>query len=213
MEYLSLLLIGLSYGATACMFSCMPFLSPLLLTERGKGGVLRAVSLFSAGRIVSYTTTALAAFLSAFALRSVLDDPLLAQSLLGGSTIWVGLLLFLRTFHLAKYCTALHGATANIGDIGIFGMGFAIAMTPCTPVLSLAAVAASARSAPEALLMGMTFGVGAVALSWVVFGFVFLSIAREAVAKLSQYQVAIQRIAAVLLVAVGINVFRSALQF
>ena len=30
---LTLFLVGLGYGSTACMFTCMPFLSPILLTN------------------------------------------------------------------------------------------------------------------------------------------------------------------------------------
>jgi len=204
MEYLSLLLIGLSYGSTACMFSCMPFLSPLLLTRQGGVRALRTVSIFSLGRIASYGTTALFAFFSAAALRSVLDDPLLAQGLLGGSTVWVGVLLLWRTFRPAEGCGVSHGKTESFGNIGIFGMGFAMAMTPCTPVLSLAAVAAGAANAPEALLMGMTFGIGAVSASWILYGLFFSRVAREAVAQLSRYKTVIERIAALLLMAIGI---------
>jgi len=212
MEYLSLLLIGLSYGATACMFSCMPFLSPLLLMQEGNAQALRTVSLFSVGRIASYGTSALIAFFGALAFRHLLDDPLLSQSVLGGSTVLVGTLLLLRTFRFSACCSSSRVETETIGGIGVFGMGFAIAMTPCTPVLSLAALAAGADSAPEALLMGVTFGIGAVAVSWALFGFLFPPVARHAVAKLTKYQIMIQRVAALLMMGLGMNVLRSVVQ-
>ncbi|WP_345969325.1 MULTISPECIES: sulfite exporter TauE/SafE family protein [Sulfurimonas] len=205
MAYLSLLLIGLSYGATACMFSCMPFLSPLLLTQNGReGGALYVVSIFSLGRIVSYSLIAVAASFGAMAVKSLLDDPALSQSLLGISTVFVGGVLLHRSFWQRRCCSVSGGRQGTTGSVGYFAMGFAITLNPCAPVMSLIAVAAGSANAADALAMGLAFGLGAVSASWALYGLFFSQVAREAVAQLARYKTAIERIAALLLMAVGI---------
>jgi len=204
-EYLSLLLIGLSYGSTACMFSCMPFLSPLLLTQSGRpGGGLYAVSLFSMGRIVSYTLMALAASFGALAVKTLLADKVLSQGLLGLSTFFVGMLLLYRSYR-AQGCCSAAGRTQGVpGSAGYFAMGFAMTLNPCAPLLSLVALAAGSSGAADALAMGLAFGIGAVSASWLLFGLVFSRVAREAVMQLSRYKSVIERIAALLLMALGV---------
>ena len=204
MEYLSLFLIGLSYGSTACMFSCLPFLSPLLLTQNGRqGGALQVISIFSLGRVVSYSLMAVAASFGAMAIKSLLADAALSQSLLGISTLFVGGMLLYRSFGERRCCSVAGGGGAT-GNVGYFAMGFAITLNPCAPVISLVTLAAGSVNAADALAMGLAFGLGAVSASWALYGLFFSQIAREAVAQLSRYKTAIERIAALLLAAVGI---------
>ncbi len=74
-SYISLFFIGLSYGATACMFSCMPFLTPLLFSgSNSTKEALGVILPFSFGRVFSYTILSIIAYLSSFWLKKVLDD-------------------------------------------------------------------------------------------------------------------------------------------
>ena len=74
--FLSLFLLGLSYGATACMFTCMPLLSPILLANsHSLKHAMGVVLPFSLGRVFSYILIAIFASLSVAQIRSFIDDP------------------------------------------------------------------------------------------------------------------------------------------
>ncbi|WP_294895291.1 hypothetical protein, partial [Sulfuricurvum sp. RIFOXYD12_FULL_44_77] len=52
---LSLFIVALSYGATACMLTCMPLLSPILLANSAtRQQSLRVLLPISLGRISGY---------------------------------------------------------------------------------------------------------------------------------------------------------------
>jgi cytochrome c-type biogenesis protein len=213
MEYVSLFLIGLSYGSTACMLSCMPFLTPLLLA-RGSGAYsgLRTVTYFSLGRIVSYATIAVASGFAATGIRGLLNDAAMSQSLLGTVTFGVGAVVLVRSFRSGRCCTSAPGDAGHAGRFGPFGIGVMMTLNPCVPLLTLVALAAGSRHAADALAMGLAFGIGAVAASWLFFGFILSTVAKEAVGKLAAYQALIERIAAVLLMAVGVSAVYGATQ-
>ncbi len=211
MEYLTLFLIGLSYGSTACMFSCMPFLSPLLLTHTGGvRGALPVVTSFSMGRILSYTLIAAAASFAAAGVKAVLDDATLSQTLLGIMTLAAGGAILYRSFAPGQGC-AVSCKRPSPGLYGAFGIGVAMALNPCVPLLSLVALAAGSANTADALAMGIFFGLGAVAASWLFFGLFLNRVAKETLAKLPEYKTVIERIAALLLMAVGVAAINGAL--
>lgn len=206
-EYLSLFLLGLSYGSTACMFACMPLLSPLLLSHSGTlRESLRVVSVFSLGRVLGYAMIALLASYGAYMIGSALRDPALTQMMLGGSIVLVGLFLFYRSFLSRKCCALAPREPSRFGSAGYFAMGFSLSLNPCAPVLSLAALAAGSAGALHAVSMGLVFGIGAVTASLFVFGVLLSSVTTELMAQLSRYKSAIERLAALLLVIFGISV-------
>jgi thiol:disulfide interchange protein DsbD len=182
----------------------MPFLSPLLLAHTGgRWGALQVVSVFSLGRVVSYSLMAVAASFAAMGVKSLLDDPALSQSLVGGSTVFVGALILYRSFRPQSCCGGAERGS-GAGNLGYFAMGFAITLNPCAPVLSLVTLATGSVNAADALAMGLSFGIGAVSASWLLFGLFMSPVAKEAVTQLSRYKSAIERVAALLLIAVGI---------
>uniref|UniRef100_UPI0025D42FC3 sulfite exporter TauE/SafE family protein n=1 Tax=Sulfuricurvum sp. TaxID=2025608 RepID=UPI0025D42FC3 len=84
----SLFFVALSYGATACMLTCMPLLSPILLansaTRQQSLKVLLPVSL---GRISGYTALSLISYLGATMIKALISDTILMGYLLGSVTL------------------------------------------------------------------------------------------------------------------------------
>lgn len=206
---LSLFLVGLSYGATACLLSCMPLLSPILLAnarsfQHGMGVLLP----FSLGRITSYMMMAIAAFVSVDYLRSVIDNPDISRTLLSSSTLAVALLLLYRSFKPKNGACSSTPPTHTRGSAaGYFWIGLALAINPCMPVMTLIATAAASPSLSVAAFMGIAFGLGAITASLLFYGFLISSIARNIIGEFKAHHHLIERFAALLLIVTALAVF------
>ena len=201
----SLFLLGLSYGSTACMFTCMPFLSPLILTNsssiKSSFGVLLP---FSFGRIVSYTSIALVSFYSAIWIKNIINNETISQTILGSTTIIIALFILFKSSK-SSCCTS---TTKNVSNrIGYFILGFGISLNPCIPVMSLISVSINANELYQALLFGAVFGIGAVSASFLVFGIIISKMAKGVVEEFSKYKNIIEKTAGTLLLIVGISAF------
>lgn len=207
--YLSLFLVGLSYGATACLLSCMPFLSPILLANsRSISHAMTVVMPFSIGRVVSYMLIAMFAALSVTQVKAVIDNPSIAQTILGTSTMLIALLMFYRSYQNSSGgCSSSKNNASKIGMFGYFTMGLAISLNPCAPILTLIATSANSSSLSNALLMGLSFGLGAIGATLLFYGFLISSVAREILMQFRHYKNTIERIAASLLMLVSVSVF------
>ena len=207
--YLSLFLVGLSYGATACLLSCMPFLSPILLANsRSVSHAMTVVMPFSLGRVMSYMLIAMFAALSVTQVKAVIDNPSISQTILGTSTMLIALVMFYRSYQASSGgCNTSKDKASKIGIFGYFTMGLAISLNPCAPILTLIATSANASSISSALFMGLSFGLGAIGATLLFYGFFISSMAREILMQFRHYKKSIERIAASLLILVSISVF------
>ncbi len=203
----SIFIIGLSYGGTACMFSCMPFLSPILVSHSGDTrSSMRMILPFSAGRIFSYTMMAMVAYTGSALVKKMLDDNSHFTVILGVGTILMGLYMLYRTFRPVTSCQ--HGGSPtpkkkDIGALGVFAIGASMSVNPCAPVMTLATVAAGAGSYLYAAALGISFGLGAVAFSILFYGWIVSTLIKGLMQQFIQYKKAIERIAALFLVLVG----------
>ena len=207
--FVSLFIVGLSYGATACLLSCMPLLSPILLANsRSLNHAMGVVLPFSFGRVMSYIAMAMFASVSAVQVRSIIDNPVIAQTVLGTATLAVAILIIYRSFNKNSHsCTGSHTTYSKGGAIGYFGMGLAISLNPCMPVLTLIATAANTTSISSAILMGLSFGLGAIFATLLFYGFLISSIAREIISQFKEYHHLIERSAGLLLALTAVFVF------
>lgn len=202
----SIFVIGLSYGGTACMFSCMPFLSPLLVGHSGgTHAALRVILPFSAGRIFSYTILAMVAYAGSSLVRAMLDDNNRYVMILGAGTILMGLYMFYQTFRPADSCGLVKPLVkkTTLNTLGFFAIGASMSVNPCAPIMTLAAVAANAGSYGYAAGLGLAFGLGAVAFSILFYGWIVSTLIKGLMQQFARYKKAIERIAALLLIVVG----------
>lgn len=201
---LSLFLIGLSYGSSACLLTCMPVLSPLLLRSAAQERSFVPVLLpFALGRLSSYMLMALMAFVSAEGIKAFLDDETISRMILGSATIAAA--LYILWLGRKKRCAATHMPKLG-GALGFYTMGVGISLSACAPVMTLIASSIYAPSAAHALLMGAAFGAGAVAAMLLVYGVLLTHIAREITMRFRAHHRIIERGAGVLLLAVGVGV-------
>lgn len=217
MEYttfFSIFIIGLSYGATACMFSCMPFLSPLLVSNSNSTKQALGIILpFSLGRIFSYTLIAIVAYLSSVWVKQMLNDNYIFSIILGVSTISMGIYLFYKSFYSTRSCghtTPLIKKT-KLNKLGFFTIGATMSVNPCAPIMALLAVAANSSSIYNSIGLGLFFGVGAVIFSIIFYGFILSTVVKGMMIQFSSYKLLIERIAALLLVTVGVLVLNGVL--
>lgn len=217
MEYaalLSIFIIGLSYGATACMFSCMPFLSPLLIgNSNSTNEALGIILPFSMGRIFSYTLLAIAAYLSSFWVKQMLNDNALFGLILGISTVIMGLFLLYKSFKQTASCgqTTSLVKKPTLNKFGFFTIGATMSVNPCAPIMALLAVAANSSNIYNTIGLGLSFGLGAVMFSILFYGFIVSKVIKGLMFQFSSYKLLIERTAALLLVAVGVAVFNGIL--
>ncbi|WP_041672171.1 sulfite exporter TauE/SafE family protein [Sulfurimonas denitrificans] len=212
--FFSIFIIGLSYGATACMFSCMPFLSPLLVSNSNSTKEALGIILpFSLGRIFSYTFIAIIAYLSSAWIKEILNDNSLFGLILGISTMGMGAYLLYKSFkpsYLCGHTTSLI-KKPKLNKFGFFTIGATMSINPCAPIMALLAVAANSSNIYNTIGLGLFFGLGAVMFSILFYGFIVSKVIKGFMAQFSFYKLFIERAAALLLIIVGILVLNGIL--
>lgn len=196
------------------MFSCMPFLSPLLVsnstnTKQALGIILP----FSLGRIFSYTLIAIVAYLSSVWVKQILDDNQVFSIILGVSTISMGIYLLYKSFNSTRSCghTTPLIKKPKLNKLGFFTIGATMSVNPCAPIMALLAVAANSSSIYNSIGLGLFFGLGAVIFSIIFYGFILSKVIKGLMMQFSSYKLVIERIAALLLVIVGVLVLNGVL--
>lgn len=198
---LTTFIIGLSFGAGACMFTCIPTLGVMLLSQ--DIGV-REISLqtwrFNAGRMSAYALLAATSGLIGASLVGLLDmsyaNYIFAVMLLGSAVL-------LWRKGKVSGCTS-HGR--NQIRAGLFGIGFAMGLRPCAPLAGVMAAAATTGSAVYGLLLGLSFGLGAIVIPQLVFGYGLGRAGSEIRSQLRGRQQQLSRIGASTLAVVGVGV-------
>jgi cytochrome c biogenesis protein CcdA len=166
----SLFILGISYGSTACMFSCMPFLTPLLVTNSGSiASANKVVIPFSLGRVTSYIFISMFASYSAIFTKTIIKDTQTFQILLGLFTISMSLYLFYKIFNKNSSCGSSNVKVKTKGSFAIFIMGLLISLNPCVPVLTLISFSTNTTTLSEGFLYGLFFGFGAVITPYVFY--------------------------------------------
>jgi len=198
-------LIGLSYGATACMFSCMPFLAPLLISNSTKSvSSLKVVLPFSLGRVVTYIFISLIASSSSLFIKSILNDNTIFQLILGSFTVLIGLGLLYTTLIVETKCKSKVSTSKKPkGTFGIFGIGALVSLNPCVPVLTLITISANTTTYLFSFLNGLLFGLGAVLVPFIFYTLIVGRIFQGLIEQFKVYTNYIQIFASLLLIFVG----------
>ena len=208
--YLSIFLIGLSFGATACMFSCMPFLTPILV--KSSNNIKQSLSVmipFSLGRIFTYTMIAMLAFVSSLLVKELLKNNEILNYILGAVTILLGISMLYNSYKNSKNC-AIHNPITKeqkYSTIGFFGLGATISINLCTPVISLITISSSTTSIYSAIAFGIAFGFGAVLFTFLFYGFFFSTLIKGLLEQFARYKKYVEVIASLFLIFVGILIF------
>lgn len=198
---LTTFIIGLSFGAGACMFTCIPTLAVMLLAQDiGARETSLQTWRFNAGRMSAYALLASVSGLVGASLVGLLDmsyaNYIFAAMLLGSAVLlWRKGRVVGCASHKQKQLRA-----------GLFGMGFAMGLRPCAPLAGVMAAAATTGSGVYGMLLGLSFGVGAIIVPQLVFGYGLGRAGGEMRSQLRGRQQQLARIGASVLAFVGAGV-------
>lgn len=206
MTLISLFIVALAYGATACMLTCMPILSPILLANSAtRQESLRILLPITFGRIGGYIALSLVAYTGASMVKSFIADKEIMGYLLGSVTlILAGRLWF--SLKASSCCTTNHPRTPQ-GAIALFVTGALLSMSLCAPVITMMTLSAASHSLAWAIAYGAVFGLGATLLWFLFFSVILTRILKESLIHLSSYRNVLQYTAPLLLAGVGIAIF------
>ena len=162
---LATFIIGLSFGAGACMFTCIPTLGVMLLSQDiNAKEVARQTWRFNAGRMSAYALLTSVSGLAGASLVGLLDAYY-------ANWIFAAMLLFSAVvlWRQGRVAGCSAGARKQV-RAGLFGIGFVMGLRPCAPLAGVMAASAATGSLTSGLLLGSSFGAGAVIVPQIVFG-------------------------------------------
>ena len=190
------------------MFSCMPFLAPVLVkNSHTLKQSFHTIIPFSLGRVFSYTLIAISAMGAASFVKNALNDNAVFQTILGVFTLFMGFTMLYKTLKQEQNsCAATPNIEANTKQtfFSLFSIGALLALNPCTPLLTLIALSANATSFAHASGMGLFFGVGAVMVPTLFYGFFLSTLIRGLLVEFKTHAKKIEIAAALLLMVVGV---------
>lgn len=207
--------LGFAYGMGPCLISCAPFLGPVFLAS--DGGIRKSWQIIlplSLGRLTAYSTFGLlVGMLGHYVKDTIATDTI--RIVIGCAVLMMGLALLLRKSGVA--CGSAQAQSAPLRRMGkgesqrvllpggLFLMGIGMALSPCAPLGIVLFSASLTGSAAGGLLLGMSFGLGAIVIPALVYGIGMAYLGTRLREQLQSWRPKIERISALLLVAVGIS--------
>ncbi|OGT88988.1 MAG: hypothetical protein A2514_08725 [Gammaproteobacteria bacterium RIFOXYD12_FULL_61_37] len=207
------LALGLAYGMGPCLISCLPYLGPVFLArDFSLRRSWRVVLPLSLGRLLGYSAFGMAAGLAGQVVKDGTAAPTL-RLVVGTAALMMGLaLLWRRPACAAAVCDA--SASHRMGlpaeprlllPGGLFLMGAGMALTPCAPLGVVLFSAAASANALQGWTLGLAFGLGAIVVPSIVYGIGAAYLGRRLREELKGWRPAMERLAAGLLILVGLS--------
>lgn len=222
LSFSAALLMGLAFGAGPCNITCLPFLGPVFLRESGgEGADWRTIIPFSLGRLTSYSLLGAIAGSFGYAATVWIENGPAAQ-ILGIATIIIGVMMMRRKAGSTS-CHSRHGHQASsvesevaiqpgmqkkdkprpLFSISLFGMGAGMALNPCVPLATVLTVSAAMATPASGLMLGLAFGLGAVAIPTLIFGIAVAHFGAQIRYHLSNWSGRLEQVAGGMLVLLG----------
>lgn len=204
MVELSLLLIGIQFGATACALSCLPVMTPiLLLSNENKSKALYTLFSYFSGKLFAYITIALIAFylgkiVNVF-LKDIPMDKVAALFIFG-----IGIYFFFKAFDRKKSCT--NNCNNNV-KYGFFFIGYLSSFSFCLPLATLITTAMAANSLLDSSLYGLFFGIGVIFFPFLLLYFFIYQITSQIRENLFKYQLYLEVFSSSILILLSIAIF------
>ncbi|HET7833634.1 MAG TPA: sulfite exporter TauE/SafE family protein [Gallionella sp.] len=207
--------LGFTYGMGPCLISCAPFLGPVFLAS--DGGVRKSWQIIlplSLGRLLAYGSFgAVAGALGYYVKGAAAGNTI--NLVIGCAALMMGIALLLR--RPATACGSAPSRSAPLQRMdrprapqtllpgGLFLMGIGMALSPCAPLGVVLFSAAMSGSAVGGLGLGLSFGLGAIVIPALAYGIGLAYLGTRLREQLNNWRPAVERISALLLVAVGIS--------
>lgn len=207
--------LGFAYGMGPCLVSCAPFLGPVFLAS--DGGIKRSWKIIvplSLGRLTAYSTFGLIVGAAGHYIKdSIPGDGV--RLVVGCAVLMMGVALLLR--RPGRGCASLPaqgiplkrmdmtGSPKMLLPGGLFLMGVGMALSPCAPLGLVLFSASVSGSAGSGLLLGMSFGLGAIVIPALAYGIGMAYLGTRLREQLHGWRPKVERISALLLIMAGIG--------
>lgn len=205
--------LGFAYGMGPCLISCAPFLGPVFLAS--DGGIKRSWQIIlplSLGRLTAYSAFGMVVGMAGhYAKGAISGDSV--RLVVGCAVLMMGLALLLCK--TGKVCTTAQATPLKRMDKvdspkmllpgGLFLMGVGMALSPCAPLGLVLFSAGMSGSGGSGLLLGLSFGLGAIVIPALAYGIGMAYLGTRLREQLQGWRPKIERVSALLLVAVGIG--------
>jgi len=206
--------LGFAYGMGPCLLSCAPFLGPVFLAS--DGGIKKSWKIIlplSLGRLTAYSTFGfVVGLIGTYAKGMVISDEV--RIVVGCAVLMVGLALLLRKPE--KSCGSSSQSVSlqrmdkrdrvrTLLPGGLFLMGVGMTLSPCAPLGIVLFSASMSGSAGGGLLLGLSFGLGAIVIPALFFGIGMAYLGTRLREQLQSWRPKIERLSALLLIVVGIS--------
>ena len=208
--------LGLVYGLGPCLISCLPYLGPLFVNaERGIAHSWRILLPVSLGRLTVYGGFgAVSGWWGGRYVGGV--NGWVVHLTVGVALVLVGVALLGRRSAGAACGACASGgeqqitwrprpaAAAQAMPSGLYLMGVGMALTPCAPQGAVLVAAAASGTPWSGAALGLSFGLGAIAAPWLVYGTVVAYIGQQLREQLGRWQPRIEVLSAFLLLGTGL---------
>lgn len=207
--------LGFAYGMGPCLVSCAPFLGPVFLAS--DGGIKRSWQIIlplSLGRLTAYSAFGTIVGMAGHYVKGTIASDSI-RMVVGCAVLMMGMALLLRRSGKPCGSTQPQGVPMQRMDKrespqmllpgGLFLMGIGMALSPCAPLGTVLFSASMTGSAAAGLLLGMSFGLGAIVVPALAYGIGMAYLGTQLRAQLHNWRPKIERFSALLLVAVGIG--------
>lgn len=207
--------LGFAYGMGPCLISCLPFLGPVFLAS--DGGIKKSWKIIlplSLGRLTAYSVFGLiVGMLGHYVKDSIANDTV--RMVIGCAVLMMGLALLLRKPD--GTCGPAQKQSAPLQRIdrkesprallpgGLFLMGIGMTLSPCAPLGIVLFSASLTGSAAGGLLLGASFGLGAIVIPALAYGIGMAYLGTRLREQLQSWRPRLERVSALLLIAVGIS--------
>lgn len=207
--------LGFAYGMGPCLISCLPFLGPVFLAS--DGGIRKSWKIIlplSLGRLTAYSTFGLIVGMLGHYVRDTIANDTI-RIVIGCAILMVGLALLLRK--PGSKCDPAQAQSVSLRRMdrnespgtllpgGLFLMGIGMTLSPCAPLGVVLFSASLTGSAAGGLLLGASFGFGAIVIPALAYGIGMAYLGTSLREQLQNWRPGIERISALLLIAVGIG--------
>lgn len=211
--------LGLVYGLGPCLVSCLPYLGPVFLArDFSWRRSWRVVVPLSCGRLTGYAAFGgLAGWVGHYAKEGMAVSSSL-HLLIGAAALMVGISLLRQRRPACAMAVAgptgegvplrrfeVTPETRTLLPGGLFLMGVGMALTPCGPLGVVLFSAAASGGAGSGLLLGGGFGLGAIVVPSLVYGFGVAYFGRRLREQLGPWLPRIEWLSAGLLILVGLR--------
>lgn len=207
-------LLGFIYGMGPCLLCCLPFLGPVFLAH--DGGIRkswRIILPLSLGRLTAYGAFGLVAGMAGNSAKEAFSNDTV-RIVIGCAVLMTGLALLLRKIKSRRApqekgfsgaCMENFGRTQSLLPGGLFLMGVGMALSPCGPLGVVLFSASASGSGAGGLLLGISFGLGAITVPALFFGIGISYVGQRLREELQSWRPKLELASALLLIAVGIS--------